>query len=635
MKRAPSAASATALGHAEPVPRPILRRSARDGPPAVLEVVRQCAGPGLPALLMLSAVLLWTLSLKTIDPQRIGDTGLVSVLPTGAFVALALTCVSFAFVLRRERVSTPLVLLHLALLIFMLYGATALIAKAPTFNVVWRHAGVTSYISETGHIDPRIDAYFNWPGFFFWAGLVTHVAGEQSVLQWSRWSAVAFELAYVAPLVVITRAFTPDRRLAWTAVWIFYLTNWVGQDYFSPQAMAYLWYLALTAVALTYLSRRGAARFASWGARGTRLLVALRVRAAGSLSEAPVPDVSAVQQAALVLVCVVLVGATVASHQLTPWMMLGGIGALVLFGRCRARGLPMIILVLLLLWLTYVAAVYMGGHLKLLLGQTLDLNSAVSANVGKRLGGSSGHQLVVHLRLAATAGLWLLAVVGCVRGLRAGRVSPGHGLLALSSPIFVILQPYGGEMLLRVYLFSLPFTACYAAQALAPPAGRWREWRGAVAVAVASAILLGGFVYTRYGNDATTMFSPREAQAAQRLYQIAPRKSLLVAASTNVAWRQQNYDDYNFQLLGNHLPPAPPAETPARLANDVALFMRGSHRPAYLLITLAQLRYDELMGSERWGSVRALRAGVERSPHFAKVFDNGDAQIFELRRSGK
>jgi hypothetical protein len=184
-------------------------------------------------------------------------------------------------------------------------------------------------------------------------------------------------------------------------------------------------------------------------------------------------------------------------------------------------------------------------------------------------------------------------------------------LLALSSPVFVILQPYGGEMLLRVYLFSLPFTACYAAQALAPPAGRWREWRGAVAVAVAGALLLGGFLYTRYGNDATTIFSPREAQAAQRLYQIAPRRSLLVAASTNVAWRQQNYGDYNFQLLGHHLPPAPVGQTPARLAGEVALYMRQSHRPAYLLVSRAQLRYDELMGSERWGSVRALRTGAE------------------------
>jgi hypothetical protein len=588
----------------------------------------------VPILLMLTAVLMWTLSLETVDAERIGDTGLVSVLPPAAFAALALTCVSFALVLRREHLSTPLVLLHLALLVFMLYGATALIAKVPAFNVVWRHAGVTSYIAETGRVNPRIDAYFNWPGFFFWAGLVTHVGGEQSVLQWTRWSAVGFELAYLAPLVVITRAFTPDRRLAWTAVWIFYLTNWVGQDYFSPQAMAYLWYLVLVAVALTYLSRRGSGHLAGLGARLSRLLVALRVNTAGTLREAPVPSASPIQQAALVLVCVVIVAATVGSHQLTPWMMLGGITALVLFGRFSARGLPLIILLMLTLWLLYVADVYLGGHLKLLLGQTLDVNTAISSNVGSRLFGSSGHQLVVHLRLAATAGLWLLAVVGFVRGMRHGRSSPGHAILALSTPAFVVLQPYGGEMLLRVYLFSLPFTACYAAQALAPSAARWRDARSAVALAVMAAVLLGGFLYTRYGNDSTTFFSPGEAKAAQRLYEVAPRGSLLVAASTNVAWRQQNYGDYNFQLLDHHLPPAPAGETPLQLAREVAVYMRGSRHPAYLLITRSQLRYDELMGSERWGSVKALRAGADASPDFVKLFDDGDAQIFKLRGRG-
>jgi hypothetical protein len=636
MKRAPAALPPMTAGRAQVLSRTATPRRIRERPPTGLAIVRRCAGPGVPLLLMLTAVLVWTLSLETINPVRMGDTGLVSVLPAAAYVALAITCMSFALVLRRPQVSTPLVLLHIALLVFMLYGATALIAKAPSFNVVWRHAGVTSYIAETGHVDPHIDAYFNWPGFFFWAGLVTHVAGEQSVLQWTRWSAVVFELAYLAPLVAITRAFTPDRRLAWSAVWIFYLTNWVGQDYFSPQAMAYLWYLAVAAVALTYLSRRGTRHFAGVGARGTRLLVALRLRAAGCLRQTSVPPASAAQRAALVLVCVVIAAATVASHQLTPWMMIGGIGALVLFGRLSAPGLPLIILLLVGSWLSYVAVVYLGGHLKLLLGQTLNVNSAVGANVGNRLAGSPGHELVVHLRLAATAGLWLLATAGLVRGLRAGRSSPGHGLLALSSPLFVLIQPYGGEMLLRVYLFSLPFTACYTAQALAPRHGRWRDLRGAATMAVVGVLLLGGFLYTRYGNDATTIFTPREAQAAQRLYQIAPRGSLLVAASTNVAWRQQNYADYDFKLLGHaDLPPARAGQTPSHLASEVAVFMQSSHRPAYLLLTRAQLRYDELMGSEGWGSVRALRAGAVASSEFVKVFDNGDAQIFKLRERGK
>jgi hypothetical protein len=631
VKRVLSKASSVAGGRAEPLPVSARAGRPRHRPPALISTLRRGAGPALPALLILSAAALWTTSLQTIHPERIGDIGLVSALPTGAFVALALACVSFSLVLRREDVLTPLALLHLALLIFMLYGATSLIDNAPSLNVVWRHAGVTDYITTTGGVDPRIDAYFNWPGFFFWAGLVTRVAGAHSVLEWSNWSAVAFELAYLPPLVVIARAFTADRRLAWSAVWIFYLTNWVGQDYFSPQAMAYLWYLALVAVALTYLSRRGAPRLAGWRARGARPLVALRLRPAGALTEPSVPAAPGARQGALVLVCVVIFAATVASHQLTPWMMLGSIAALVLLGRCSARGLPTIMLVLLTVWLTYMAASYLGGHLKPLLGQALDVNGSVSANVGSRLSGSPGHLFVVHMRLAMTGALWLLAVVGLVRGLRHGRLSPGHMILALSAPAFVVLQRYGGEMLLRVYLFTLPFTACYVAQALAPVGGRWRDWRAAAVVAATSAALLCGFLYTRYGNQASTIFVPGEVQAVDRLYEIAPHGSDLVAASSNVAWKQQHYADYHYQLLGQRLPPGRADETPAQLADEVARSMGETGRPAYLLITRAQLRYDELMGSQAWGSVSTLRKGVISSPRFTKVFDNRDGQIFRLR----
>ena len=142
----------------------------------------------------------------------------------------------------------------------MLHGATSLIDEEPAFNVVWRHAGVTDYVMTTGTVNPDIDAYFNWPGFFILAALVTRTAGLDSALGLSGWAPVVFELLYLPALVVISRAFTADRRLAWVAVWLFYMTNWVGQDYLSPQAMGYLLYLAMVAVILTTLSRRAAAR---------------------------------------------------------------------------------------------------------------------------------------------------------------------------------------------------------------------------------------------------------------------------------------------------------------------------------------------------------------------------------------
>jgi hypothetical protein len=345
--------------------------------------------------------------------------------------------------------------------------------------------------------------------------------------------------------------------------------------------------------------------------------------------------VTPAQRSGLVLVCVVLIAVAVASHQLTPWMMLSSLTALVVLRRCTARGLPVITLVLLVAWLTYLAAAYLDGHLKPLLGQTLDLQQAVAANVGGRLQGSHEHLVVVRLRLVITGLIWTLAAVGMVRGLRRGIATPSHTVLALAPAGLVLLQPYGGEMLMRAYLFSLPFTACYAAQALLPAPGR-RGWIAVAALTAAAAVLVAGFLFARYGNIRATLFTRAEVQASERLYEVAPPGSLLIAASPNVPWTHRHYADYRYQLLTRQLgdPAVPP--TPRQLAAQVARHMEGYRpTPSYLLLTRSQKVYDAMLGAHWWGSATDLERAVASSRRFAKVFDDGDGKIFVLRHDRK
>jgi hypothetical protein len=601
-------------------------RGLRAGGPALLQ-----------AALLIGAGAVWINALRHIDPRGLSDLGLVTALPPSAFGALALATLSFAIALRHEHVSTPLAVLHIVVLVVMLHGATSLMNTEPPFNVVWRHAGVTDYVLQTGTVDPDIDAYFNWPGFFFLTALATRAAGLHTALGLSGWAPVMFELLYLPALVVISRTFTSDRRLAWTAVWIFYMTNWVGQDYLSPQAVAYLLYLAVVAVVLTCFTRTAAPDLATLRARGTRWLIRMRVRRPRVAVEETGAThlVTPGQRSALVLVCVVLIAVSVASHQLTPWMMLSSLTALVLLRRCTARGLPVITLVLLVAWLTYLAAAYLDGHLKPLLGQTLDVQQAVAANVGGRLQGSQEHLLVVRLRLVITGLVWTLAAVGLVRGLRRGIASPSHLVLALAPAALALLQPYGGEMLMRVYVFTLPFTACYAAQALLTAPGR-QAWLVVPVLTAAAAVLVTGFLFTRYGNVRTTVFTRAEVHAVNRLYDVAPRGSLLLAVSPNLPWKQRHYADYRYQLLSRQIkvPAGPP--TRGRLAAQVARYMAG-YRPksSYLILTRSQKVYDAVLGAQRWGSSTDVERSVTRSPQFAKVFDDGDGKIFVLRHDRK
>lgn len=602
------------------------RRAAARG---VATAVRGRALDLLLGVVAVAAAVVWVAALRGVDPGEVTDFGVVTALPPVAFAALGLATVSFALVLRRPDVSTPLALLHLALLVLMLHGVSGLIGPEPPFNVVWRHAGVTDYVLRTGSVDPRIDAYFNWPGFFFLTALVTRAAGLESALGLSRFAPVAFELMYLPALVVIARTFTRDRRLAWVAVWIFYMTNWVGQDYLSPQAMAYLLYLALVAAVLTCFTRTTAPDLAAWRRRGVRALERLRLRPPGiALAEAgPAPPTTSYQRSALVLVCVVLIAAAVASHQLTPFMMLASLVALVALRRCTVRGLPVITAVLLVGWMTYLATAYLDGHLRALLDGALNVQQAVAANVSGRLQGSEHHLMVVRLRLVMTAGLWGLAALGALRALRRGEASPSHGILAVAPAGLAVLQPYGGEMLMRVYLFSLPFAACYAARALLPPPGRL----GSGALAAVGLVLVTALLFTCYGNEQAELFTQGDVRAVDRLYAVAPTGSMLLAGSTNVPWKDRHYADYRYKLLARELTFAG-RPTREQLAGAIARYMRGAKTPAYLLITRSQRVYDRIMGAPGWGSTTDVLNAVRSSPEFRTVFDDGDGQIFVLRQ---
>jgi len=57
-------------------------------------------------------------------------------------------------------------------------------------------------------------------------------------------------------------------------------------------------------------------------------------------------DFHARQRAGLVLIVVVIFAAVVASHQLTPFAILVAVTALIIFNRCSLRGLPLIMIVL-------------------------------------------------------------------------------------------------------------------------------------------------------------------------------------------------------------------------------------------------------------------------------------------------
>ena len=143
--------------------------------------------------------------------------------------------------------------------------------------------------------------------------------------------------------------------------------------------------------------------------------------------------------------------------------------------------MPLLLAVMLGAWLTYMTVAYLSGHLSGMLSFFGQLDVTVGANLTDRLNGSPDHMLVTRLRLLMTLFLWGLAFLGGLRRARHGRLDLNHALLALAPFPLIAMQNYGGELLMRIYLYALPFMAFFAAALFFPRPQERPSWRASLA----------------------------------------------------------------------------------------------------------------------------------------------------------
>ncbi|HVW18612.1 MAG TPA: hypothetical protein VHB30_10225 [Solirubrobacteraceae bacterium] len=577
--------------------------------------------------LLAAGVALWSLSLSHIRLDRMTDIGLPSVLPVGTWVSLALVTAGCAVAWRLAE--PALMALGVATTILVLHGLGVLGEPTMRFATAWQHVGIADYIATHGSVDPSIDAYFNWPGFFILGAFVSKVAGLHDIEPVARAAPLFLNALYVPPLVSIGQSLFADRRVVWLGAWIFVVANWIGQDYFSPQGLNFFMYLVVLAIVLRWFRGGPGRERGGWPWRAARALAG-RARA--------VPETTSTwpQRATLIVVVALIVLGIAASHQLTPFALITGTATLTLVGWCRIRTLPVIVALIVGGWLAYMAVTYLVGHVHLVTGDVGAVDVTVGSNVGRRLHGSPGHQAIVELRVVSTLVLWAVAGLGFLRLARGGRLIPALAVLALSPFPLLGLQSYGGEVLLRIALLSLPFMALAAASLFVPAEAGASVSRVAwTALACLGVALVASFPFNRYGNERMDYFSPDEIAGVRALYRIAPQGATLFAGSAALPWRYTKYADYYYydSLTGGDADVNLDDPDQRRLARDVALRMATPDRsPSLLIITRSTAAQTDLFGPWREGAQLRLRRVLSRSPYFRVAYRNPDAVVFVLRR---
>jgi hypothetical protein len=584
---------------------------------------------------------LWAAALTSVNVAGVATAGLglVSVLPVTFWAAAVILMLSFCWTVTRRSAGWPVLTAHVLGLIALLHVSPAILYGTLRYSWAWKHVGVIDFISHNGvvfNLGGILGPYQGWPGFFALNSFLTSASGLNSSLGYAAWALPFNDLIWLGPVILIARAFSSDRRLIWTAAWLFTLGNWVGQDYFSPQAFTYFLYLTVIAVCVRWL----------WVPRASkrRTMAPSGSPAADLAGDVPASDDGRSSQPkstrfALVALLVPLMAAIASTHQLTPFMLIVALAILAVFNQLRPRVLlPALATVIAVGWLAYGARDWLTvNYSQVLQGLGLPWANTSAHLVG--LGAVPFDQVLIDWSARSlSAALGILAIIGFYRyrrhhNARARRSWLRIALLAAAAIPAVAANSYGGEIIFRVYLFAVPFMAIAAAAAFFPHPRIGRSIGSTFVFMVTTLLLLAGFSLGNFGQEAVNYFTPREVAASDWLYRTAPRGAEIIGADSNFPWAFVHYTWYSYQFLDSLPAPQSSAVLRTPLRTVTSLMTQGNPRTAYLILTRSQATEISMSGTWPAGAYNRLTQDVLSSHQFRIVYRNADVLILQLARS--
>ncbi|MEL7206735.1 MAG: hypothetical protein AAGK32_00625, partial [Actinomycetota bacterium] len=523
------------------------------------------------ASLAVAAVLL-ALSIPRVDYDLVDGLGLLPALPLVFWLSVLGTSAAFVlFVLARHHWGSASAV---GLLTLSLHGIEPMSAPAARFSVAWLISGFSDVIAETGAPERLIDARFSWPGFYL--GPAAAISGRQEPYVGAQpgsflgpeATSAGEQLVNIDPLIrywplgifavwvllvwVFARHWFPDRWIAAPiAAWLFTLTAWTGQNYFSPQSMG----TTVTAilVLLVVLMERELPRSAP-----------LRTRASWVFLPGGGGDE---RQPAVVLLVFAIAVSVIVTHPLSPVFMAIWLTPLAFAGYRYARGLPLLVFIVFLTWVSGAARPWWRSRIAGLLDNVGAVGSTVSESTTSRAAGASVDRTIVLLSrsgiVLAVGAFGLLAAVYLwrQRGQRAGAL-----LFAMAAlPALAIAgQPYGGEILVRVFLFSVFPAAVLFGAAIGNTSPRTLV----VSLVIVTALGAPTLIINRYGNESFEMTTGTDRLAIAASYRQAPPDTLFLTDDPFLSWgytRIERVDGYRNHRYLRRL--TPEEETVVRAAD--------------------------------------------------------------------
>ena len=456
--------------------------------------------------LMAVAFVLWLFSSIQARGNITNDMsalGLFSILPWSFFVACSMLVISFFVTLRFvDKNRGVLLVAQTFLLIFFLNLTPAIVEGTARFTTNYANFKAVDYITQTGTINPSQNWILNWPDFSILLSMfaqITTIPGEFILLTYPT----VFNFLLLPALYVLFRTMSNNSTLAWVGTWFVFLGNWIGQDYFSMQSIAFL--VAIIIIIILFKSMNQKIHSRQYG-----------------------------------VLFFILFFYIVASHFLTSLAILCVIIALYLTKQLARPVLLISAGCLVGAWAIFDASTYMASNLVKYVNQAFDFSLIFQKNLTHRLSsGSASHILASDIRVFYSVAIIAFAVAGIALAWRSksfGKVEKraftvlgGLGLLTFA---FV----YGGELFSRLYMFSLIPFAYFAAKAML-------SHKKVLLVGALFFVVLAPSLYyvARYGNETMDYVPPSELTGINFLFSTTTSGHIIGGISRTGEFRDLNY----------------------------------------------------------------------------------------------
>ncbi len=617
-----------------------------------------------PVITVSASIILWLWSLTLTNTDSLNEYGLVVRLPLLFWLAFIITISGFVVSLaQRQNNWAPA--MHVGAFIVMLHATTPLLFPLSHYAWTYKHLGTTDYLAVTGHVNTAVDIYNNWPLFFSLTSIIS-LAANATMEQYAKWSQLYFASVNFALLWVLFSNLTASHRVRWAAIGLFFLGNWVAQEYYAPQAYAFTLLIAFFCFVLPQLRHsegrlqpilnyiinliRGRSsthtmptqsgvvvdHFRTELARRNALLAFpfsyLRLQKDGSPANSVIAAAFP-RRLALIIACVCAF-AVFASHQLTPTILLLQVGALFFLGYLRSRWF---LLALILLELAYVVP-----HLGYVIGHFPLFDSGATAETGGTTTNLSaalpGRQFTSAASLALSVAIAALAVIGSIRRILMNKRDLTFAILGLAPVVLLGGQNYGGEAINRVYMMALPWLAFLGAHAFVTPKRPRSSLLVGVLAAVVAPVALSLLIVGYFGNEGVNEMKPGEVAASNLILRVAPTDAEIYTFNPNFAVRP-NADYARF--VGAHGSDNWPnvveytwfgrAESHTWTVRNLAELAVKNNAPAlYLIDSSSQRRWSRIVAEPALANYETLANDVSTNPNANVVFHHKDATIYRI-----